>query len=237
MRQYLTVLYGQFIMGDTIPDKRRDQRREAILDVARQVFLEEGYAATSMSTIAARLGGSKGTLYNYFKNKAELFEAYVGSNCAHHAEYIQSLPVEDIGIEDALTYIGERFLKFVLSDQATRFYRLIVAESQQNPNVGQAFYESGPCNGVRILSAYLERAKEAGTIDAEDCQKAAEEFFGLCHGLQLKRVLNVIPPLTDDEIHAEATRVARTFLKIYGVSRPAKSQRSMKAKAKLRRKN
>ena len=30
-----------------------------------------------MSTIAARLGGSKGTLYNYFKSKEELFEAQV----------------------------------------------------------------------------------------------------------------------------------------------------------------
>ena len=57
---------------------KRDQAREAIiLDVARDCFLAEGYAATSMSTIAARLGGSKGTLYNYFKNKEDLFAAVV----------------------------------------------------------------------------------------------------------------------------------------------------------------
>ena len=55
----------------------RDQRREAILNVAREVFFEQGYSAASMSTIAARLGGSKGTLYNYFKSKEELFEAQV----------------------------------------------------------------------------------------------------------------------------------------------------------------
>ena len=34
-----------------------------------------------MSTIAARLGGSKGTLYNYFKSKEELFEAYIRETC------------------------------------------------------------------------------------------------------------------------------------------------------------
>src|SRR3954464_10654712 len=61
--------------------KGRGDRRELILDVASEVFLKEGYAATSMSEIAARLGGSKGTLYNYFKSKEELFEAYVSRNC------------------------------------------------------------------------------------------------------------------------------------------------------------
>ena len=35
---------------------KRDSRREAILDVAQDVFLAEGYAAASMSTIAAKLG-------------------------------------------------------------------------------------------------------------------------------------------------------------------------------------
>ena len=50
-------------------------RRETILEIARDMFFTEGYAAVSMSAIAARLGGSKGTLYNYFASKEELFSA------------------------------------------------------------------------------------------------------------------------------------------------------------------
>ena len=69
-------------MSEPVLKDRRDQRREAILEVAREVFTEEGYAAASMSTIAARLGGSKGTLYNYFKSKEELFGAYVREGAA-----------------------------------------------------------------------------------------------------------------------------------------------------------
>ena len=46
--------------------RKRNQRREAIIDAARQVFFESGYTATTMSRIAARLGGAKGALYNYF---------------------------------------------------------------------------------------------------------------------------------------------------------------------------
>src|SRR5579872_2898930 len=92
------------------PKTRRDQRREAILDVARAVFSEEGYAAASMSTIAARLGGSKGTLYNYFKNKAELFEAFARDYCEQHAEYVFGVPLEGSDVQEVLTGVGVRFL-------------------------------------------------------------------------------------------------------------------------------
>ena len=39
--------------------------------------MEHGYQGTSMSRIAAAVGGSKGTLYSYFQNKEELFAAYM----------------------------------------------------------------------------------------------------------------------------------------------------------------
>ncbi len=47
-------------------EARRHSRRETILDVAAQWFLEHGYDGTTMSAIATALGGSKGTLWNYF---------------------------------------------------------------------------------------------------------------------------------------------------------------------------
>ena len=59
----------------------RDARRQAILDIARESFVTDGFAATSMSAIAAKLGGSKGTLYNYFRSKEELFEAIMQEAC------------------------------------------------------------------------------------------------------------------------------------------------------------
>lgn len=203
---------------------RRDRRREAILDVARRVFSEEGYAAASMSAIAARLGGSKGTLYNYFKNKAELFQAYVGDYCAHHATYIFDVPLDGSDVQDVLTCLGERFLYLILSDDSTRFYRLVVAAAQHNPAIGLALYESGYKVGIRRLTDYLERARDDGQIVADDCRRAAEDFISLCHGLQVKRVLNVVGQPSDKEIRAEAARVASIFVRAYGAS-PARGHR------------
>src|SRR3546814_3412867 len=55
--------------------ERKTQRRASILEVARRSFFEKGYAATTMSGIAATLGGSKSTLWRYFSSKEELFAA------------------------------------------------------------------------------------------------------------------------------------------------------------------
>ena len=53
---------------------KTEDRRQAILEVAHAVFREKGFERASMATISRRLGGSKGTLYGYFKSKEELFE-------------------------------------------------------------------------------------------------------------------------------------------------------------------
>src|SRR5258706_1490743 len=129
------------------PRLDRDARREAILDVARDVFLEEGLAASSMSTIAARLGGSKGTLYNYFKSKEELFEAYVARHCAWQSDAMFSLLADYDDVREALTAFGRRFLEIILSDFSLSNYRLIVAEAQRPPEIGRIFYQSGPMTG------------------------------------------------------------------------------------------
>ena len=73
----------------------RDLRRKAILDIARDIFLSQGYAATSMSQVAARLGGSKGTLYNYFSSKEELFSAMVVEDC--ESEFLAMIDFQPTG--------------------------------------------------------------------------------------------------------------------------------------------
>ena len=54
---------------------KTEGRRQVIIDAALEVFKEVGYERASMAEISARAGGSKATLYNYFKSKEELFSA------------------------------------------------------------------------------------------------------------------------------------------------------------------
>jgi AcrR family transcriptional regulator len=168
-------------MSEVVLKDRRDQRREAILEVARAVFTEEGFAAASMSSIAARLGGSKGTLYNYFKSKEELFAAYVREECARTADGIfDGASGKDIA--GRLSAIGERFLSHLLSERSVRTYQLVVAEAHRTPELARVFYEAGPAVGLERLTRVLEEARAEGEIEAVDCEVAALQFMALCRG-------------------------------------------------------
>jgi AcrR family transcriptional regulator len=197
----------------TIPS--RDRRRETIMAVAREVFFENGYAAASMSAIAARLGGSKGTLYNYFKNKEELFEAQVRDLCGHVSMHALESNFEGAPAE-ALTAFGVELLEHLYSERVVKLFRILVAEAQRSPELARIFYEVGPARGQQKLESYLEAAKEHGRLNVPDCALAADQFSSLCKGsAHVKFLLNLIPPLTGEEIRSHIAQAVETFMGIY----------------------
>ncbi len=195
----------------------RDARREAILDVAAEVFLEEGYDAASMSTIAAKVGGSKSTLYNYFKSKEEIFEAHIERYCGWQREAMFSLLDDGDDLRIALTNLGRRYLTNVLSDRNMRHFRLIVAAAERAPDLGRAFYEAGPSRGAKILSDFLERMKTEGRFVGDNPTTAAHQFIGLCQNRLLKmRLANYVGEPTAEEVDAEVAPAVAVFLAAYG---------------------
>ncbi|HMK84839.1 MAG TPA: TetR/AcrR family transcriptional regulator [Steroidobacteraceae bacterium] len=194
----------------------RDQRREHILSVARDVFFEHGYSATSMSAIAVRLGGSKGTLYNYFKSKEELFESLVRDMCGPAAEHILE-PTSEGDPAGTLTALGERYLDHLYAQRTVKLFRILAAEAHRTPELARIFYEVGPARGRRGLEAYLSAANARGQLQVPDCALAAEQFLSLCKGAQhLKFILNLIPGLSAEEIRSQIARAVEAFMRLYG---------------------
>jgi AcrR family transcriptional regulator len=196
---------------------KRDNRREAILDVAREVFLAEGYAAASMSTIAAKLGGSKGTLYNYFSSKDELFGAIVSRHCMWQREAMFAILVDGLDVATALGAVGRNYLRLVLSDYSLSMFRLVVAESARDPQIGKIFYESGPIPGVARLTGYLKDASQRGALNIDDPETAAHMFIALCQNRLMKmRLCSYAPEPSKKLIESEVSKAVAVFLRAFG---------------------
>ena len=60
--------------------------RRALLDAARQVFAEQGFADASIADVVERAGSSVGSLYHHFGGKSELFLALWQEHQARHEE-------------------------------------------------------------------------------------------------------------------------------------------------------
>ncbi len=197
-------------------EANRQSRSDAILDVAAQSFLELGYAGTTMSAIAATLGGSKGTLWSYFASKDLLFAAVIDRvTQAFRAKLSVILTPRD-GIEAALHLFCIEFLRKVTSPDAIALHRLVVGETSRFPEVGRIFYESAPRQMQRLLGDFLESAMERGELRREDPLIAARQLTGLCmFGGHQRLLMGVIETLPDDAIASEVDRAMATFMRAY----------------------
>src|SRR6478609_6975311 len=54
---------------------KRDRTRAALLEAARTLIREKGYARTTLEEVAARAGMTTGAIYGNFRNREDLFVA------------------------------------------------------------------------------------------------------------------------------------------------------------------
>jgi len=197
----------------------KDERRDAIVEIAQRSFVANGYAGTSMSEIAAKLGGSKGTLYNHFKSKEELFVAVVEKKCRQIENLLNAAEIESGGdLRTALTTFGERFLEYILSEDSVATYRLATAEAVRFPELGRAIYTSGVQKSRARLAEFLEHAREAGQLRRHaDIVIATEQFFELCTaGIHRRRLWNLVRKATSEEIRTNVAHAVITFMRAFG---------------------
>ncbi len=158
---------------------RTEAKRDAIVEAASEVFLESGFEGASMAEIATRVGGSKATLYGYFRTKEELFvEAMQGEAKRYFEPIFAALQKDHDDLRQALQQFGERTLAVICLETSIQARRAIIAESGRS-DIGLRFYERGPKKGVAELAAFLARKIEEGELRPCDPQVAAHHLMAL----------------------------------------------------------
>ena len=204
-------------MDGNATKSKRDERRDTILQIAGEVFYEQGFTGASMSEIAQRLGGSKGTLYNYFVSKDELFAAFVQERCGRAwTEAFSFAADEDLGVRELLTLVGEAFIK-MLDEKTLGLIRILISESKRVPEMARIFFDSGPDAKARLLAGYLEKARARGEIDPPDCLLAARQFLALFRGgFYFRTLFNLTGPEDLPLARQEIAQAVDMFMAAYG---------------------
>ena len=183
-------------------------KTDQIMAAAGTLFLEHGYGATSMDAIARRAGVSKATLYAHFTNKDDLFAAIVATECARAVPALIDPELESLPVAEGLYRLGRDFLELLLSISALSVYRVVVAETPRFPELGRAFYRSGPERSLALVADYLERAHQKGDLEVADPREAAALLLGMIRGFpQLRCLLGVgeVPvPAAERNRHVQA---------------------------------
>lgn len=189
-------------------------KRTAILETARELFLEHGYGV-GLEMIAAKAGVSRQTIYNLFESKDDLFAAIVQESSSQITAALAELS-PDARPREVLTALGVGFLTKILSDRAVQFQRLLIGSSAGFPTLGPTFYANGPGRGLARLAAYLDRETEAGRLTVDDPVLAAEQFFGMLMGHRsMRRTLRIDGEMPEAEIRRRVDSAVAAFLRAY----------------------
>ncbi|WP_138468478.1 TetR/AcrR family transcriptional regulator [Poseidonocella sp. HB161398] len=196
---------------------KRGRKYDQVVAGAREIFMQQGYEGASVDAIARAAGVSKATLYSYFADKRQLFLEIASCECQRQSEQAQALAQSGRTVRETLTDIAERLTGFVLSEFGQSVFRLCVAESERFPELGRAFYRSGPEQARRCIAEYFRNAVAAGDLDIDDCEFAAEQFTELCKAhLWTRLMFNMVSEVTPEEVDRIITAAVDMFLARYG---------------------
>jgi AcrR family transcriptional regulator len=191
-------------------------KRRQIVEGARSIFLAQGFDAASMNDIAKAAGVSKGTLYVYFDNKEQLFEAIVHEECLVHAESAFNLDAGDHDVEKILRRLGSAYIEFLCRPEKASALRTVIAIADRMPEIGKVFYETGPSTGIAKLADYLRAQTQAGVLAVDEAEVAAAQFLDACQSTLFKPVLfNFAETPAPGRIEHVVGIAVKTFLAAY----------------------
>jgi len=154
--------------------EQSDATRSSLLRVARQLFTERGYAATSTTEIADRAGVTRGALYHHFPAKDDLFRAVFEELEAEVANHVAR---EALAGADPLEQLrlGSRAFLDACVDPAVQ--RIVLLEG---PGVlgWEAWQEIEERYGYGLVAGGVEAVIAAGLVDAQPAGPLAHVLFG-----------------------------------------------------------
>jgi len=158
-------LYVETIAGMS-PTRRAEHvadTRQALVDAARRLFTEQGYAATGTEEIVAAARVTRGALYHHFRDKNDLFRAVMEQVAREVAERLIEAEL-GAASDDAWTEVRDGLRAFLdLCVVTDDFQRIVLVEG---PAVlgHEAWDDLVAQHGSNLLAQWLTRAIADGRI-------------------------------------------------------------------------
>lgn len=155
---------------------QRDRKRKAVVRVAAAAFNATGFANTSMEEVAARLGITKPTLYQYFRSKQEiLYECHLLAVQHGEAGLREAASCKGSGLDCVLVY-AERYMAGFFDDLGTCTVLLDVASLEEDNREEILRRRATVSDGVEML---LKSGIADGSVSKCDPKLGALFIFGV----------------------------------------------------------
>ena len=188
------------------------------------MFLQRGYAGTSMDDVATHAHVSKQTVYSHFVDKARLFAELITGDIADSETsahpLIEAMPHSE-HIERDLRDFARAHLADVMQPELLRMRRMLIGEAERFPDLAEAWYKAGPMRSCAVFAAWFKALDGRGLLRVPDPMLAAQHFNWLILSIPVNMAMSIPidgPLFTRRELNHYADEGVRVFL---GGYRPA----------------
>jgi AcrR family transcriptional regulator len=199
--------------------RRKLVEDDELLAVAREVFVEQGIAASTRQ-IARRAGISEAVIYQRHPTKAHLFFAAMVPP-ALNVEDLLSVPADDLNVVEQLEKIALGMMGYFR--EVVPILMPLVTHPEFDLDKFAQRHPDSPFGGMHLgLHRYLESQREHGRIAAENVGPAALTLFAALHSLAFLERLGVHGGKFDEALIRAMVRSLWTGL-APGATRPLNS--------------
>lgn len=205
-----------------------ERRKARVMEVATELFVQRGFAATSLVDIARGAGVATRTLYQHFGDKEAIFREVIFARDAGAALQLPTVEQDDT-LFDALRRLGDYAYAVTYRDQSIGLMRLMIAESTRFPEFMRSVAVSIFARFRRTFEKVFEALETAGLVPSGNHARSAELFSDIVLGSHpIMTYTEWDPTAPSDEDLQE-----RIELFILGRFGPKVSGSARKVKAKL----
>jgi AcrR family transcriptional regulator len=196
------------------PLRSDDETRQIIYEAARHEFAGNGYAPTSMESVARRAGVSTKTLYRLIPSKTALFEGMVSDRIDRFLSDVNLKAVDHPSIEEGLYAALMVCAELTLDEEVVAVQRMVLQESGKFSDIAGTFYRNGIQRTATALADWLRVQQQRGLIELDDAAEAAGMLIGMVASApQRAAFFGGVPLPSRSQIEARVRSCAALFLR------------------------
>ncbi len=190
----------------TLTRKERERifKKQEILDASIKIFAEKGFKATTLDEIAEKSEFGKGTLYNYFSSKEEIYKEIIVRISKTHQESIKRIEKETESFYDFIFESTKNHMNFCLNNQEA-FLLLIYTKMHHSKSTSSAIVKIMDDCQNKMNKIFVSRIRKA-IRDKEVKKLNPEKIIRLSRGVAFTYVYEslMLGELEEANLESEA---------------------------------
>lgn len=174
----------------------KEERISHVIEIAKKLFIEQGYSATTTAQIAREAEIAELTLFRYFSTKHNLFEAVIQPLVDFEESTVDLVHREPLHCRDLFNLIEKR-VRF--AQEEPELVRLVITESRLQPDL------TGELNPISNVEKHIRGILLCKELSNDNCTLIIQLIKGLLlsiaftPGLERQTIVSMVA-MTESQI-------------------------------------